>query len=960
MPAIDHLIDNISPDLIKSFFQTKLDSFAIDQELKSVHDERFDQLEKLGTAELNESEDLLIFCCRVRTDLTARSSKKAQFEVAKRELKEEFTDGAIFIFYDDAGRFRLSLIRRHYGEKKSKYSNWKRFTYFVDPEKLNKTFRKRLDSCTFDSLKNVQNCFSVEPLSKEFYKELSHWYFWALGEIKFPNDLDLPEDTLKANAMIRLITRMIFVWFMKQKDLVPDELFDHEKLDELINRKDKTNSTYYKAILQNLFFATLSTEIPKDGRKFVKNPEYGVQHHYRYNRFIKDKELFLELMNKVPFLNGGLFENLDKIPGKNDKWPAVRIDCFSTNPKNEDRLKVPDHLFFGESQADISRFFATGNQSNVPVTGLIDLLKRYDFTIDENTPDDQEVALDPELLGLVFENLLASYNPESRETARKESGSFYTPRPIVDYMVEESLVHRLADLTGLDQEQLRVLLRSDKEQPFSTEDDRRTIIEAISNLTILDPACGSGAYPMGCLQKMTKVLEKLDPENSIWEETQRQIAKEAAAKAYENNDSEEREDRLKAVEEAFKKAQNEPDYARKLYLIENCLYGVDIQPIAMQIAKLRFFISLLVEQHVDLNEYNFGIIPLPNLETKFVAANTLIKLSQTDAIGQLGLKPDNLTKLESELEYVRERHFAARTRETKKKFRKRDKEIRKEIGQNLRDNGFPDEYAGKVSQWDPYDPNTLSEWFDPIHMFNEEGFDIVIGNPPYIQLSKALSSGNGEKYGDLYANEGYKTFARTGDIYCLFYERGFNVLKPEGVLCFITSNKWMRAAYGKKLRAFLSNSRTEVVIDMGPNVFEAATVDVNIYLGVNKKWKKSDSIKALMVKEKSDITRSTTEDFATMKNPYDDIWVVLSPIEQSIKDKIDWIGTPLKDWDIKINRGILTGYNEAFIIDGAKKDELIRADSKSAEIIRPLLRGRDIKRYSYDFADKYMIALFQV
>ncbi|MBW2591180.1 MAG: SAM-dependent DNA methyltransferase, partial [Deltaproteobacteria bacterium] len=294
---------------------------------------------------------------------------------------------------------------------------------------------------TFDGLYNYwQEVFSVSLLSKRFYQELSNWYFWTLAHVEFPDDEEKDREVRNATSVIRLITRLMFVWFLKEKNLVPDALFDKDELDEHLNYKDYHNSTYYKAILQNLFFATLNTKMKKDdpeSRKFV-NRQYGIQEFYRYERFFKNKQKALKLFETIPFLNGGLFENLDKNIGKPDE---VRLDCFSNRPAHEKRLKVPDFLFFGaEDQIDLSDVYGSKKRKNETVKGIIHILNSYKFTIAENTPIEEEIALDPELLGKVFENLLASYNPETKTTARKQTGSFYTPREIVNYMVDESLI----------------------------------------------------------------------------------------------------------------------------------------------------------------------------------------------------------------------------------------------------------------------------------------------------------------------------------------------------------------------------------------------------------------------------------------------------------------------------------------------------------------------------------------
>src|SRR5690625_2502951 len=956
MPVLNRLINSFSEQNVINFFSGAITSFRSDQDVfyeMIPEDTPFDDPVKIGEAVLESEEEILVFLCRYQNTLTQRSGKKQQFDIAKKIMNEDFKDGAICFFYDDSGSFRMSLVRRYYGEDQ-KYSTWKRFSYFVQPHKQNKTFLRQVGLCQFSSLDAIEEAFGIEALSKEFYKELSYWYFAALREVTFPAQPGENQHQINSQAMIRLITRIMFVWFMKEKGLIPHEIFDKEYIDEILNHEDSTGSTYYKAILQNLFFATLNTEMGEK-RKWITSSGYGVQHFFRYKRFFHPDKAddFLEKMREIPFLNGGLFENLDIVETA-DKEKGIdkidiRIDCFSDNRKNETRLVVPDYLFFGSRVVDLSSELDSASHSAAEVEGLIDLLNRYDFTIDENSPDDQEVALDPELLGTVFENLLASYNPETQSTARKESGSFYTPRPIVDYMVKESLFYYLEDKSKLEEEKLRLLLEGNETDQLS-EEEKRELVEHLTHIKILDPACGSGAFPMGVLQQLVRILNLLDPENTIYKEKLQEKLKQELQLTIDKSNFEE----LKTnIEEVFANQYNDPDYARKLFLIQNCLYGVDIQSIAMQITKLRFFISLLVEQQIDKNQENFGVKPLPNLETKFVAANTLIGLDKQDG----ELKNLFIQEKEEELAEVREKYFSARTFETKRKYRAKDLELREEIAKLLIDGGFAEASAKQISNWDPFDQNASSSWFDPEWMFGTESFDLVIGNPPYIQLQKALPNGESLKYADLYKNEGYKTFERTGDIYALFYEQGLNLANSGGLLCYITSNKWMRAKYGESLRKYFSSKEPLKLLDLGPGIFEAATVDTNILIVRDRKVKEHD-LKAFTIQDKKQVEMLSELEMTTMKNLSEDSWIILSPIEQSIKEKIERIGTPLKDWDIKINYGIKTGFNQAFIIDDETRKRLIQEDPKSAEIIRPILRGRDIQRYDYNFASLYLISTF--
>lgn len=449
---------------------------------------------------------------------------------------------------------------------------------------------QRLPIASFDALHAAwEQIFNIDLLNERFYRELANWYFWALPQVDFPADLEPDAEKRRATGLIRLLTRLIFCWFLKEKGLIPDKLFHPTDLAKLLKGFDpesETSSTYYLAILQNLFFATLNQRMGKDSNGkpyrrfafdegFLKNKSsHDLNNYFRYEGlFNLAPDDALALFEGIPFLNGGLFECLDK--RDEDKEKTFYLDGFSRNPKK--RPHIPDRLFFDSGEtADLSEVYDDKKRRAEKVTGLIPILNRYKFTIVENTPIDQEIALDPELLGKVFENLLASYNEETKTTARKQTGSFYTPRPIVDYMVDESLKAHLAralvDKARMKESDARAGLDllfayTEKVHAF-TPAEVAALIAAIDALKILDPACGSGAFPMGVLHKLVYILGKLDPDNERWKQTQ--LAKLDSAPMREE------------LERAF--ADNNDDYGRKLYLIENCLYGVDIQPIAIQIA----------------------------------------------------------------------------------------------------------------------------------------------------------------------------------------------------------------------------------------------------------------------------------------------------------------------------------------------------------------------------------------
>ena len=791
--------------------------------------------------------------------------------------------------------------------------------------------------------------FDVEKVTKDFYKELANWYFWALRYVRFPKDAPKEADGHDHIAVIRMITRLIFCWFVKEKGLIPAELFDQRRLDELLDgfapEKDThEESVFYKAILQNLFFATLNTEMDKRG--WVKDEQNFMAHSlYRYRDLFQKPGEALALFKNIPFLNGGLFECLDKDLGENARPRYVRIDGFSRRPDSQPI--VPDFLFFGsEREEDLSADYGDRKFRKVRVRGLIHTLNRYRFTIEENTPIEQEVALDPELSGKVFENLLAAYNPETGATARKQTGSFYTPREIVDYMVDEALIASLkgrlpAEDEKVTEEKLRRL--ASWEENGHDFDDRETesLISAIDGLKALDPAVGSGAFPMGILHKLVFILGKLDPHNKRWKERQIQRVCDAVATAEKIEDAairersvRELEQQITSIEEAFER--NELDYGRKLYLIENCLYGVDIQTIAVQIAKMRFFISLIVDQRMDPDAPNLGVRPLPNLETKFVAANTLIGIEKPK---QATFRNPDIDAKEAELRKVREKHFNARTPGNKAKYRELDKKLRAEIAELLKRDGWGDITAKQLAAWDPYDQNATAPFFDPEWMFGiREGFDVVIGNPPYgAKFSEA------EKHSllRLFRHQDYQL-----DSYLLFLERSFDLLSPGGIVDFIIPNPWLTNLKLKKIRKFVFTEKSvQEIVHYSRKVFDAV-VDNEVVI-IRNEPPYSNSVTVKLVSEGDSSVRVVEQSkWATLEG--ESVNIFFDPSHEVIIEKVMSNTVLLKDLCIvtvgmkpyQVGKGVPTQTRAT--VDNRVFDATICKDKS----YRPLLRGRDIDKYT--------------
>ncbi len=761
---------------------------------------------------------------------------------------------------------------------------------------------KKLPITDFDTLHAAwEQIFNVELLNARFYRELANWYFWALPQVEFPADLEPDDEKRRATGLIRLLTRLIFCWFLKEKNLIPEKLFHPADLAKILKGFDpesETSSTYYQAILQNLFFATLNQRMGKDGKGnpyrvfatdegFAKNKAtYDVNNLYRYEKlFTGSQEDALAHFADIPFLNGGLFECLDRTEDGTDK--KRYLDGFSRNAKK--RPHIPDRLFFDSGEtADLSGAYGDKKRKSERVTGLITILNRYKFTIVENTPIDQEIALDPELLGQVFENLLASYNEETKTTARKQTGSFYTPRPIVDYMVDESLkAHLERKLTTESTENTEIgkgkksspsdpsssvlsvlsvvknsspsVVRSKLDHLFTyTEESHRftpaevaTLIAAIDALKILDPACGSGAFPMGVLHKLVYILGKLDPDNDRWKATQ--LAKLDSAPMRE------------ALEAAF--ADNNDDYGRKLYLIENCLYGVDIQPIAIQITKLRFFISLVCDQKTNRNKKdNHGIRPLPNLETKFVAANTLIGLPELE---QMALAPKRAYDIEAEIETLYHSHFSEQNRARKLANQRKVKALRQELGKVLAESLMASKKAQHVADWDPFDPQSSADFFDPHWMFGvsvAHGFDITIGNPPYVRADEQSEANIAQRKAILESKQ-YETLWEKWDLFVPFLERSYKLLRADGISIMIVSDAFCHSKYAQKAQNwFLQNARILRLDFCGEvKIFDAAVHNV-ITCFQKAEGANSKPMRRLHREAFGEVTELPTDEQATLTN----------------------------------------------------------------------------------------------
>lgn len=860
-------------------------------------------------------------------------------EIAEIIKNQPEINAMLAVFYDESKEFRLSLVTQGFDYEKNKttFSNLRRQSFTLGENTKTKTAKLQLQGFLDKekTLKNLQEAFSTEPISKEFYRDYERLYKdlsqkLCQNQATF-NVLDNYEGLngeKAVNAFVKkLLGRIVFLYFLQKKGwlgVAQNASYgegDKNFLFSLFIKATQNNEFFYTKYLCPLFFETLNSK--------RKDPQFGEDYSPHFDC-------------KIPFLNGGLFEEYKDKQGK-----GIERD-----------------------------FILAQSLENTDFKAIFDVFENYNFTIEESTPDNQEIGIDPEMLGKVFENLI-DYN--------KSSGAFYTPREIVHFMCKNVLTRTLQERILHDDNSLEAQNKTQSQLREAHKDslynfifykqsddfiaqNAKQLTQAITSLKILDPAIGSGAFPMGMLSEILEALHTLNPSLS-------------------------RQDIAKLKRE----------------IIEQQIYGIDIDADAIEIAKLRFWLSIAVDEDTPS--------PLPNLDFKFMQGNALI-----ESINGIEIIPSDLNapqhqkdlwgktsnanaslfdksqthKLEALfLQYYEPNAQKAQLKAEilaimKEAFDERIKQIDENI-QSIKANPAikPKERAKqqeKILQYESFkhDLDTLLKdyeehnfhtdklflyrfFFAPI--FAQGGFDIVIGNPPYIRQEKipnkqsllnAFQNFQLEKF----KGKSYNLANSSADIFTYFYVKSLDLLKNEGFLSFITSNKWCRAGYGKNLREFILDFKLDSHYDFnGVKIFESAQVDTAITTLQYMPNKNYALCFLSFTKEDNDISE-------VIKNkqwliPQDslstDSFIFTSPEITALKAKIEKIGTPLKEWDISIYRGILTGYNEAFIIDSAKRDEILRncvsenERQRTSELIKPILRGRDIKRYSYEWAGLWII-----
>jgi len=775
--AIQKLTSNFSRENLAAFLRLKSDQFRPDTKDYSLYlDTKEDLLsnpERIGNIEFDETQRLIVLAVRSERELTARSCKRRQYEFGRKVLKDELYDAGIFIFHDNSGHFRFSLIQAIYTGVKREYSNYKRFTYYVSPYMPNKTFVNQIGKAEFSSIETIREAFSIEAVSEDFYNEFKP-RFDSIAETVIGRKAD--ETLLAQDFALLFVIRVIFLGFVQKKGWLGENELFIQAFWRAYEKKNRAENEFYEQWLEPLFFEALNSGPVSE----LKNGT---------GQFPKDIAAALKM---APFLNGELFKRKDGV--------------------DDQGFTLPDKV----------------------IGDFIDFLFQYNFTIEENTSYDEDLELNPEFLGIIFERLV-----------NKADGAIYTPRTEVDFMCRMALVKWLEKNSSCDLRDLYHLLfreggagaefDEDQKQGDFSSNQIQDLVSLLSNVTICDPAAGSGAFEVGMLHVLNEALESLEN---------------------------------RANTPSIMK--NRTPFERKRGIIANSLYGVEVKRWAVWINQLRLWLTLFIDMP---SEYRLSSKPLlPNLDFKVRSGDSLVqriggKLFPVHGHADLSADiRDMVTRLkELKVEFYNnkvENYHLVKQEEDRLFKRILDEEINQRK-QEIKANQEPQEgiqtHLGfdKASEVDGYqkylkltkdkknqieaeieelleEKNNLKDehpliWsieFAEI-FFEKGGFDIIIGNPPYVR-QEDISDPLGDLTPKRYKSELHE-MVRTdfpehffkkpyhvknikekidgkSDLYTYFYIRSLHLLNAQGIHVFICSNSWLDVGYGAWVQWFLLNN----------------------------------------------------------------------------------------------------------------------------------------------------------
>lgn len=934
------------------------------------------------------SSSVLILAVKLQIGKSANKGRSNQRGFVSKLLSGTQYKAAIVAFYsDDEPTWRLSFVELDYefagGRAKERLTPAKRYSYLVGLGEPSHTAQERLypifrNEDFSPTIENIKEAFSVDAVTKEFFAQYREKYLqlkeeYLDGNEEFESEANRCGFTSEQFAK-KLMGQLAFLYFLQKKGWLGVKVVPHK-----LSEKEYKNA-YFSSKASREVIANIYQQIGEDeyrlhtsllGSKVFSEHEADILATCfkpdvwgsGTKIFIRDlfvnceknnknyfddylEPLFYDALNqkrgttdyfkkfncKIPFLNGGLFEPLDEYDWENSLF-GIPNSFFS----NED-IK-------GEDNGD----------------GILDIFDRYNFTMNEDEPLEKEVAVDPEMLGKIFENLLDVKD-------RKSKGAFYTPRQIVHYMCQESLINYILSKFSLTYEEVKDFIlygeimkdmdcsretqEGNNERIISSEvfNNLYNIDKALVNIKVADPAVGSGAFPLGMLNEIVKARMNI---------TEYLVREIPADKKFDR----------------FNYRKNRHPYKIKWETIKNSIFAVDIEPSAVDIAKLRLWLSLVVEQEID--DENPVPHALPNLDCNIMCGNSLVdeyvgiklfdetlltnildhKSKRDNGQLELSLWEDQVELMTEELFKEQDRMFGEDETDKKRAIKKNIDSITSNL---IKAKLSKDNNKEGLSKYEESLNNNIKPYFvwqlEFAKVFKENGgFDVVIGNPPYVRHEKIQSIKS-----DL---SKYSVFANTADLLVYFFERGNNIIRQKGYLCLITSNKYMRAAYGKKLRCFLKESVSiKRMIDFKDlPVFDAAAYP--IILLSEKENPKNNTFKSVVVSkidQLSNFRQVFDKNHITFlqEELNDEGWIIDDIENNTILKKVyehsTLLGELLKN---KLKGGIKTGLNAAYIIDSNTRKMFIYKNKKCAEIIKPYIVGRDIKKYKELNVKKYLICI---
>ena len=842
------------------------------QYVKDIYKKYVNRVYNLGTFRCKYDERMGLYAIELSDESSRDRARTMQRNLVAKIMGNKKEAALVAFYTKGSDDWRFSYIKKYYnfGENgvKEELTAPRRHSFLVGPNEPNHTCQKQFLNLLMSedkiSLEQIDNVFDIENVTDEFFKEYNNLVNSLVGSLKEIKEKDsiireeFDSKYIKSTDFAKkLMGQLVFMYFLQKKGWLGVEKGKNwgtgpkDFLRQIFNKCQDEEKNFFNDILEPLFYKGFAEEV----------------NDFHYSEF----------GYMVPFLNGALFE-----PINNYDW--VKTDI---------------------------------NLSNSIFNNILKTFDKYNFTVKEDEPLEKEVAVDPEMLGKVFESLL-----ESDE--RKEKGAFYTPRNIVHYMCQENLISYLETNAGIPEEDLRSFITKGylaiehiirvndaggklKKIPHikeSIKENSDKLDKLLKNVKVIDPAVGSGAFPVGMMNEIVTARYILRLINNV---------------------------------------QDIDFYNLKKETIANSLYGVDLELSATDVTKLRFWLSLIVDEE-NVKE----IEPLPNLDNQIMCGNSVIdgydsvRLFDDELIirsDQTKLAMTPKEQLFEKIEMKKREFFNTCGPLQKEKLRREIKDLKwKFIEEHLKSIGRKD-LIDEIIKYKYRDDKPFFIWeleFSEIFKGENPGFDIVIGNPPYVRQEKI-------KEIKPYLKEHYKTYTGVADLYVYFFEKGLNVLKEKGIFAFICSNKFSKAKYGQKLRKLILENQIKIYNDFtGVKVFKEASVDTCV-IQIKKNYIKDNNILInnhyLMEQNRLDSNSFTFN----------------RPEILNLRDKILNQGILIKDLDIKINYGIKTGFNKAFIIDEETKNKLINEDSKNKEIIKPLLRGRDIHKWKKLYKNLYLI-----